>query len=166
MATGRIGVIGGGALGLAAALRLAQAGRQVTVLEREPHLGGLATGFQVGGAYLEKFYHHLFGTDSTIIALIDELGLGSRMLWEKPPTSVLYGGKTYRLDGPKEVLQFSPLPLPDRVRLGAALAALRVLPSPKRLEGQTAAAWIRRWMGPRVYRVLWEPLLRGKFAHR
>jgi protoporphyrinogen oxidase len=166
MATRTVGIIGGGALGLAAALRLAQAGRQVTVLEREPHLGGLATGFQVGGTYLEKFYHHLFGTDRAIIALIDELGLGGRMVWQRPPTSVLYGGRIYRLDGPLEVLRFSPLPLHDRLRLGAALAALKALPHPEPLEGETAAAWLRRWMGERVYRVVWEPLLRGKFAHR
>jgi len=162
----QIGVIGGGALGLAAALRLAQAGRRVTVLEREPHLGGLATGFQVGGVYLEKFYHHLFGTDSAIIALIAELGLDGRMVWGAPPTSVLRGGHTYRLDGPMEVLRFEPLAVPDRLRLGAALAALKLLPSPTWLEGATAAAWIRRWMGQRVYDELWGPLLRGKFAQR
>jgi protoporphyrinogen oxidase len=162
----QIGVVGGGALGLAAALRLAQAGRPVTLVEREPHLGGLATGFKVGDAYLEKFYHHVFGTDRAIIGLIEELGLGGRMLWGSPPTSVLYGGRTYRLDGPLEVLRFSPLSVPDRLRLGATLAALKATPSADRFEGATASAWIHRWMGPRVYDVLWGPLLRGKFAHR
>jgi protoporphyrinogen oxidase len=161
-----VGVVGGGALGLTAALRLARAGRQVTLLEREQHLGGLATGFRVGDAYLEKFYHHLFGTDRAMIALIDELGLSGRMLWERPPTSILHRGHVYRLDGPREVLRFSPLPVPDRLRLGAALAYLKALPDPRSLEGTTAAAWLRRWMGPRVYGVVWEPLLRGKFAHR
>ncbi|HTD77050.1 MAG TPA: FAD-dependent oxidoreductase, partial [Chloroflexota bacterium] len=39
-----VGILGGGALGLAAALRLAQAGRRVTLIEREPQLGGLAAG--------------------------------------------------------------------------------------------------------------------------
>src|SRR5207247_4107964 len=73
---------------------------------------------------------------------------------------------TDRLDGPLEVLRFSPLSVPDRLRLGAALAALKALPDAGPLEGVTAAAWIRRWMGPRVYDVLWGPLLRGKFAHR
>ena len=61
----RTGVLGGGALGLAAALRLAQAGRRVTLIEREPQLGGLASGFSVGPNYLEKFYHHIFRTDTT-----------------------------------------------------------------------------------------------------
>src|SRR5437763_7902353 len=35
----------------------------------------------------------------------------------------------------------APLPVPDRLRMGAALAFLRLLPDGRQLEGQTAAAW-------------------------
>ena len=38
----RVGVVGGGVLGTSLALRLAQAGAKVTVIERGPSLGGLA----------------------------------------------------------------------------------------------------------------------------
>src|SRR5258708_21149835 len=62
------------------------------------------------------------------------------------------------------MLALTPLPLRDRLRLGAAGAFLKVLPDPGVLEGQTAAAWLRRWMGPRAYDVIWEPQLRGKFG--
>ena len=34
----------------------------------------------------------------------------------------------------------------------------------RRLEGRTAAQWIRRWMGQRPHEVVWEPLLRAKFG--
>src|SRR6202171_686957 len=87
------GVLGGGALGLGAALRLAQAGRRVTLIEREPQLGGLAAGFSVGPSHLEKFYHHIFRTDTTIIAFIRELGLGDRLLWGGTKTSTLCHGR-------------------------------------------------------------------------
>lgn len=159
----RVGVLGAGALGLGAALRLAQAGQRVEVLEREPAPGGLAAGFRVGPSYLEKFYHHIFRTDRAISALIDEVGLGERLVWRRPDTSVLAGGKIWSLDSAPDVLRFGPLPPADRIRLGAALAFLKALPEPRPLERSTAADWIRRWMGPRVFRVLWEPLLRGKF---
>ena len=43
-----VGIIGGGALGLGAALHLAEAGRRVVLIEREPELGGLAAGFRPG----------------------------------------------------------------------------------------------------------------------
>lgn len=157
-------MIGAGALGLGAARRLASRGARVTVFEREAGPGGLAVGFRVGPSWLEKFYHHVFGTDRRLIDLIGELGLGADIHWARPPTSILHGGQIYRLDGPLEVLRFRPLPLADRLRLGAATAALKLLPNAASLEHQTAAAWLQRWMGPHAYRVVWEPLLRGKFG--
>lgn len=159
----RIGILGGGALGLGAALRLAQAGHFVEVIEREPAAGGLAAGFPLAGVHLDKFYHHLFRSDRAIIRLIQELGLGDRLVWRQPNTSVLLGGRIWRLDSAPSVLGFAPLPLVDRLRLGAGIAFLKALPSPRPLERTTAAAWLRRWMGPRAYGLVWEPLLRGKF---
>ena len=48
--------------------------------------------------------------------------------------------------------------------MGAALAFLRFLPDGRRLEGRTAASWIRRWMGMPAYDVVWGPLLTAKFG--
>ncbi|MBV8723266.1 MAG: FAD-dependent oxidoreductase, partial [Candidatus Eremiobacteraeota bacterium] len=58
-------VVGAGAVGLVAALRLAQRGDDVTVFERDTVPGGLAAGFEPipGGDSLERFYHHLFRSD-------------------------------------------------------------------------------------------------------
>jgi protoporphyrinogen oxidase len=159
-----VGVLGAGALGLSCALRVAQAGETVVVLEREAVPGGLAAGFPVGDAYLERFYHHLFRTDRTITALIRELGLEERLLWGRPTTSVLHGGRFYPLDSPLAVLRFAPLPPLARVRLGAALAYLKAVRDYRQLPDDTAANWLRRRMGERAYRVVWEPLLRGKFG--
>ena len=156
-------ILGGGALGLVTAYRLAQRGQRVTVYEREPIAGGLAAGFQVGDAWLEKFYHHIFRTDTAITALIAELGLGDRLLWPRPRTVTLWKGKQYQLDSPLTVLQFPPLNPVERVRLAAALAFLKVIPVGP-LEGKLAVAWLRRWMGAGPYRVIWGPLLRGKFG--
>ena len=162
-------ILGGGALGLTLAWRLAQAGERVVVYERETEAGGLAAGFRVGehGPWLEKFYHHLFATDSDAIALIGELGLGEKLTWRAPNSSMLIGGKPYRLDSdPRSILSLSPLPLLDRLRLGAGGAILKFLPSPEPLAGSTAAAWLPRWMGQRAYQTIWKPMLVGKFGER
>src|SRR5437588_8214260 len=102
-------VLGGGALGLMAAYRLAQGGQAVMVFEQEGIAGGLAAGFRVGDTWLEKFYHHLFRTDTTAIKLIQELGLGDKLTWSAPRTVTLTGGKIHRLDSPLSLLTFSPL---------------------------------------------------------
>ncbi|HEY3079862.1 MAG TPA: NAD(P)/FAD-dependent oxidoreductase [Chloroflexota bacterium] len=159
----RVGILGGGAMGLTAAYRLASAGHEVVVLEKMELVGGLAAGFKVGDSWLERFYHHLFRSDRAIKELIEEIGLGDRLVWIKPNTSVLLGGRMHRLDDPVSVLRFGRLPLPDRLRLGAAMAYLKLQRDHRVFERTTALAWIRKAMGRRVAELIWEPLLRAKF---
>lgn len=161
-----VGVLGGGALGLGAALRLAQAGQHVTLIEREPQLGGLAAGFTVGSSALEKFYHHIFRTDTTIISLIRELDLDDRMIWSRPNTSTLAHGRIVSLGGIPDLLRLPLLPPPDRMRFLAGMAILKAIPNERIFSGWTAAQWMPRLMGRRVYEVMWEPMLRGKFGRR
>jgi protoporphyrinogen oxidase len=161
----RTAVLGAGALGLTVALRLAERGDEVVVLERERLPGGLASGFEVEpGMYLDRFYHHLFASDRHAIGLIRELGLAGDLVWQRPLTVTLRGGRVYQLDSPSSLLRFRPLPIRARVRMGFWLAYLRMLSSPERFEGQTAAAWIEGRMGRRAHEVVWGPLLRGKFG--
>ena len=161
-------ILGAGALGLTVALRLAQRGNKVIVFEREPLPGGLAAGFQLDAAsaapWLEKFYHHLFESDRRAVAMIEELGLGPLLEWHRPRTVTLVDGQLRQLDSPTSLLRFEPLPVRSRIRMGAALAYLRAIRSPASLEGTTAVAWIKHWMGDDAYRVVWGPLLRGKFG--
>src|SRR5438445_2583377 len=161
-----VGVLGGGALGLGAALRLAQAGRRVTLIEREPQLGGLAAGFSVGPSHLEKFYHHIFRTDTTIIGFINELGLADRLIWGRPNTSTLSSGRIVSLGSIPDLLRLPLLAPPDRLRFLAGMAVLKAMPNEKPFKGWTAARWMPRLMGRRVYQVMWEPVLRGKFGPR
>lgn len=140
-------------------------GHRVSVIEREPLPGGLAAGFEVDPkVWLENFYHHLFRSDRRAIEMVEEMGLTGRLEWKQPVTATLRDGAFHQLDSPTSLIRFSPLRLMDRVRMGATLAALKVMPNPRLLEGQTAESWLRRWMGRRSYEVVWEPLLRGKFG--
>jgi len=159
-----VGVIGAGILGLTAALRFMQAGRKVTLIEREGFVGGLVASFQIGGGHLERYYHHLFRSDRDVRNLIDEMGLGGSLVWPRPQVGSLSGGKIYGFGSATDVLKFSPLPFQDRVRLGAGAAYLKAESNYHRLEGQTAASWIKRYMGQEAYRVFWGPLLQAKFG--
>src|SRR5215467_12250155 len=155
-------ILGGGALGLGAAYRLANAGQPVMVFEQETIAGGLAAGFRIGDAWLEKFYHHLFRTDTTAIKLIQELGLGDRLEWSHPRTVFLIDGQFHQFDSPLTLLKFSPLRVHERVRVGAVGALLKATDS-RWYEGKTAEPWLRRWMGKRPYNLLFQPLFACKF---
>ena len=75
----KVGIVGGGVLGTSLALRLAQAGAKVTVIERGPSLGGLAGTIDFGGHQVDRFYHVITPADSRMIAMAEEVGLGDQL---------------------------------------------------------------------------------------
>ena len=160
----RVGIIGGGAAGLAAAYELTKAGHYAQVFERAPFLGGQASTFPVGGGQLERGYHHLFVSDTDITQLIHELGLGDKLAWLESKVGLYHGGKIWSFGTPMDLLRFTPLSLPQRIRVGFWTFVLQKTKNWRKFEHITAQEWLIRHMGRRAYQVLWEPLLRGKFG--
>lgn len=160
----RIVIIGAGFCGLAAAWELSRRGLPVTVVERDTHVGGLAGGYDVGGQLLEKFYHHWFTSDLEIRGLIDELGLSSHVILRESRTGLYYANTLFRLSRPLDLLRFTPLSLIGRLRLGMLALKARAVRNWSRLESVTARDWLISLAGTEVYRVVWEPLLKGKFG--
>ncbi len=164
-----IGIIGAGAAGLSAAYDLARAGHRVAVFEGAPEVGGLAAGFKADHWEwtLEKFYHHWFATDSSILGLIDELGVRDRVLFPRPLTMMYHEGKFYQFDSPLSALLFPGLGWGlDKVRFGFVGLFLRRTRNWQALERVTAEAWMRKWAGARVYESMWEPMMVSKFGER
>lgn len=166
LGTARVSVliVGGGFSGLAAAYEFAKAGVPVTVLEAETEIGGLAAAFEVGGERLDRFYHHWFTNDQAVIALIGELGLSDRLEINPTNTGVFYANQFFRLSTPWDLLNFSPLGFFDRIRLGVLALRARQVRDWRALEELTAEEWLRDLGGEDVYRVVWQPLLKGKFG--
>ncbi|MBU2008561.1 MAG: NAD(P)/FAD-dependent oxidoreductase [Chloroflexi bacterium] len=162
----RVGVVGGGMAGLSAAWRLLRAGAQVHLWEKDRDLGGQVRTFSVEGKRLEGFYHHIFRSDVDIIDLIHELGLGADLGWIPSRVGFFYDGRVYPFGTPLDLLRFSPLAICDRLRLGLFSLRLQRVASGEGFEDLTAQEWLRSHAGERVYRVVWEPLLRGKFGER
>ena len=160
----RVGIIGGGAAGLAAAYELTKQGHYAQVFERAPFLGGQASTFQVGGGQLERGYHHLFVSDVDMVELIGELGLGEELAWLESKVGLFYGGRIWDFSTPMDLLRFKPLSLLQRVRVGCWTFYLQKTRNWRKFEGVTAKDWTSRHMGRQAYRVIWEPLLRGKFG--
>jgi protoporphyrinogen oxidase len=160
----QVTIIGGGFTGLAAAYELAKKGVGVTVLEAENEIGGLAAAFKVGGEKLDRFYHHWFTNDLEVMGLIDELGLNYRVEINPTSTGVYYANKFFKLSTPWDLLNFTALGFFDRIRLGLLALRARRLNNWKSLENKTAHEWLRELGGENVYRIVWQPLLKGKFG--
>jgi protoporphyrinogen oxidase len=159
----KVVIIGAGYTGLVAALRLAQAGHAVTILERGPGVGGLASDFKVEGASLERAYHHLFKTDTDILGLADELGIGDKLEWHDSSVGLYYGGKLYPFKGALDLARFTPLSFINRVRAGLTVLYLQQTKNWKQFEKISAYQWMKKFAGNQVTEVIWEPLLKGKF---
>jgi protoporphyrinogen oxidase len=66
-------VLGAGLAGLSAAYQLTRSGCKVTVIEREQHVGGMATSFQVDGHWLDHGPHRFYSRDRKLIAHLYEV---------------------------------------------------------------------------------------------
>ncbi len=162
----KVGIIGAGAAGLAAAYELAIAGVKVVVCEKASFVGGQASTFDVESTPLERGYHHLFTSDTDILSLMSEIGLSDRMGWHESKVGIFYGGKIFNFVTPLDLLKFSPLSILDRIRMGLVTMILKTKKDWKALENVTTDEWIKTWAGKRIYEVVWGPLLRGKFGDR
>ena len=160
----RIGIIGGGYAGLTAAYELQKQGHAVTVLEKYGQWGGQAATLPLLGTRIEYFYHHLFGSDTHILGLMDELGIGDQLRWIESKVGFYYDGQIYDFVTPLDLLRFRPLNLFNRVKLGMMYLYLQQVDDWQRLEQISAKDWILRYMGPQIYQKVWGPLLRGKFG--
>ena len=163
MSRERVVIVGGGFTGLTAALELSDL-FEVTLLESDSQLGGLASTFEVNGKQLEKFYHHWFTSDEAIMGLIAELGLNDKVTVQPSATGTYYANRHYRLSTPLDLLRFDALSLVGRLRLGAQTLAARAVRNWREVESLTAEEWIRSSAGDEVFEKVWGPLLKGKFG--
>lgn len=159
----RVAVIGAGYTGLVAAYRLAQKGYKVEIFEAGRYPGGLAGDFKIEGEPLEIAYHHLFKTDTDIIALTKELGINDKLKWHDSSVAIYYNDKLYPFMTPVDLLRFKPLSFVNRIRAGLVVFYLQKQNNWQPFVKQTALAWMRKYAGKQVCEVIWEPLLLGKF---
>jgi len=165
----KIAIIGAGFGGMAAAYDLAKAGHKVTIYEAAETVGGLASGFKEPhwDWWVEKYYHHWFASDRHMLGLIRELGWEDKVLFPRPYTVMYHEGKFYPFDSILKAILFPGLGWGvDKIRFGLVGLYLRLTNNWRPLEQFTVDAWMRKWAGDKVYELMWQPLVVGKFGER
>jgi protoporphyrinogen oxidase len=157
-----VAVIGAGLCGLSAGYELSKKGIDVAIFEKG-EVGGLVSSHNINNYHIEKYYHHIFRSDETILKLISDLGLSSKLKWLKGTTGYYNNGKIYPLNTPKEILQYPYLSLFEKVKL-ASLVLRSKRKNIEDLDNITATNFILNTAGKSVYENFFEPLLKSKFG--
>lgn len=158
-----IAIIGAGFTGLTAAYDLSKKGHKVRIYEATDRAGGLVAGFKMNGVPLEMAYHFLYKTDKDIQQLLEELGIRDKLEFHDSSISTYYDGVLYPLMKPLDLLKFKPLGFFDRIRAGLVVLYLQFRKDWEDFRYVTAYDWMKKYAGKNVVRVIWEPLLKGKF---
>ena len=162
--TRRVAIVGAGVAGLVAGRELARLGYAVEVLDRWPDVGGQASAFDLGnGVYLDRYYHHLFESDTEMTALHEEL-LPGELEWHASTVAMYANDRFWPFTTPLDLLRYGPLTPLERARLGLAVLRLVRTPPSEGDHRTSALEWLRRWCGDRVVERVWAPLLLGKFG--
>jgi protoporphyrinogen oxidase len=160
----RVGIVGAGVLGMTLALRLSQAGHHVTLLEGTGAPGGLASTQRIGGFTWDRFYHVVLPSDTRLLRLLEEVGLGESVRWGMTRTGFYTDGRLHSLSSTLEFLRFKPLSLVDKARLALTILHASRLADGQALESVPVTAWLLRWSGRCTYERIWLPLLKSKLG--
>jgi protoporphyrinogen oxidase len=148
----RVAILGGGACGTTAAWQLARAGVEVTVIEKEPRIGGLCGTEERDGFRFDFGGHRFLSRSRALEALVQEL-VGEELLLRTRSSAVLHAGRSYRY----------PLELDDVLRQGGLVDGARALLSYGRQRLRRPAPevsfedWVVRRFGRRLYDAFFGP---------
>ncbi len=157
-------VLGAGVLGMTLALRLAQQGHKVTLLEARPNPGGLADAWKIGDVTWDRHYHVTLMSDLHVRELLRELKLENSMKWVETKTGFLTDDTLHSMSNTLEFLTFPPLRMIDKLRLGGTIFYAARVRNWKRLEQIPVGDWLTKLSGPRTFQKMWLPLLRSKLG--
>ena len=166
----RVGIVGGGILGVTLGYFLSQSGAHVDIYEAGPDIGGLAGPMKLSdGTEVDRFYHAILSSDRHLRELCAELGLADQMRFKQTRMGFYVadgeecGGRIYSMNSSVELLRFPLLTWVDRFRLGLTVLAAQLNRNPAALDEISVEDWLIRYGGRHAYEALWRPMLKAKF---
>jgi squalene-associated FAD-dependent desaturase len=156
MSARRVVVVGGGLAGVSAALTLADAGAEVTLLERRQRLGGLTWSFQRNGLSFDNGQHVFLRCCTAYLRFLDRIGarhavhLQSRLdipvlSPDGTRASITRGSLRAPLHLAPALARYRHLTVGERLRLAwPAFALSRLNPEDPWLDTVTFGSWLSR----------------------
>jgi protoporphyrinogen oxidase len=163
----RIGIIGGGLMGMSLAYYLSRTEKQVTVLEQSPSLGGLNSAVQVeANLSIGRYQHNILPNDLATRQLCNELGLSDQLSFYPARTGFLHGGHIHAMSTLWDFMAFAPLRPVDRLRLGKAILQAQRIHDWRSLDRISVKDWLIEISGRHTFDHIWAPLLEAKFDYQ
>src|SRR5579863_1670148 len=164
MTNKKVIIVGGGASGIATAVDLLKAGfKNITLIESENKLGGLAFAFEHEGKDFHTGYHQILESDKPILELFKLFGLYDKISWKKTDNVIYFDGKIYDLLKIKDFLRF-PMSIIAKMRFIIFMLVCYTKKNWKDLESVSADSWIKKLAGREVLDKLFAPLFDIKFG--
>ena len=160
----KVGIIGGGIMGMCLGYFLSQKGAEVEIFEAAPMLGGLAGPMTLeDGTEVDRFYHAILSSDAHLRQLCAELGIADQLRFHETRMGFFYKGKIHSMNNIVEFLRFPPLGWVDRFRLGITVLYAQFIRDWQALERISVEKWLLGLSGKRTYENIWRPMLKAKF---
>ena len=153
-------ILGGGLAGLSCGYELTKAGHRVTILEREPQVGGMATSFIEGDPDGDEYWSYDFGPhrfhsqDESLIQHVREIiGVENVVTAQRLSRIVLFNKFfDYPLQA-KNVLKNMPKPLLVKSFLDYGWTRFLDVTRIKRHDERNFEGWVTKRFGKTLYRV-------------
>ncbi len=155
-------IIGGGVAGLACAVRLAQRGRRVRLIESRKVLGGRATSYTdpATGEPIDNCQHVVMGCCTNLLDFYQRLGVAHHIQWHDGYPFAFAPDQIDTLwiqDLPGSMLRFQGLSWRDKLALARAGWAMRCRAAP---HDQSFGQWLEQHGQPRrLIERFWSPVV-------
>jgi protoporphyrinogen oxidase len=160
----KIGIIGGGIMGISLGYFLSQKNFEVEIFEASPILGGLAGPIRLDdGTNVDRFYHAILSSDRHLRELCQELGIEDQLRFKETKMGFYYNNAIHPMNNIVDFMKFPPLGWIDRFRLGLTVLAAQFYKDWKKLEAVNVEKWLVRLSGKTTFKNIWRPMLMAKF---
>ncbi len=147
-------MIGGGLAGLSSAVALADAGLQVQLIEKRPHLGGRATSYTLpDGSEVDNCQHVTLGCCTNLADFYNRVGSGDKIRFYDKLYFVDKAGKRSTIEAAAlppplhmmpSFLFFGALTVADKLGIARAMLAIATAGgNPPDIEGISMLEWLR-----------------------